>query len=497
MIESPIEISIRNIPLAVERIAIQKLFREEHRMMDAEWLPIIMQGSFSEIYVIDCATLRFVHANPAALENLPHAPERLPKMTLADIVQDVPGTDLERMLRPLRDGRVESLTIPAKHARKDSAGHPVDLRLYSCASAKTPVFIAIAEAIGARHASALVSNTPCLIFELSRNARGALSFPFLSPGCHALLGMSADALRANPAAFLDLVLPEDRQSCADTLAASARDMTVWNWEGRVHIAEWNDVKWINIRAAPRVLSRKETLWDGTVINITQSKRERADYTKSRDQLAELSAHVQMVKENERMRIARELHDDLGGNLTAIKMAVAVMARRLPADDSELPEKAAYVDSLVDRTIEAVHRISADLRPSILDLGIVAAIGWQAKEFEKQFGIPCAVSSNKDEIELGSDHATTLFRIFQEAVTNVGKHAKASRVAVRLARTNRSISLEVTDDGRGIRTVDRLKSTSFGIRGMEERADALGGKLTVAGASGGGTVVKIRIPVADA
>jgi two-component system sensor histidine kinase UhpB len=471
-------------------------------MMDAEWLPIILQGSCSGIYVIDCASLRCIHVNQAARESLD--PDRIAEMTLADIVQDLPGKELNRMLKPLRDGRIESLILPAKLARQGCGSQAAGLRLYCCVSATVPVFIVMAEAPGAGKTSAgapmpdaIVSNTPCLIFQLSRNAGGTLSFPYLSPGCHALLGMSSDALRADPAAFLDLVLAEDRQSCADSLAASARDMKAWNWEGRVHIAEWNDIKWINIRATPRALPRKETLWDGILINITQSKREQADYTKSRDQLAELSAHVQMVKENERMRIARELHDDLGGNLTAIKMALAVMARRLPADGSDLPEKAAYVDSLVDRTIEAVHRISVDLRPSILDLGIVAAIGWQAKEFEKQFGIPCSVSSNQNEIELGSDHATALFRIFQEAVTNVGKHARASRVAVRLARTNRSISLEVADNGRGIRSADRLKSKSFGIRGMEERADALGGKLTVAGALGGGTVVKIRIPVAGA
>jgi signal transduction histidine kinase len=461
-------------------------------MMDAEWLPIILQGSFSEIYVIDCATLRFVHVNPAARKSLRRIPRRLADMTLADIVRDIPVADLNEILGPLRDGVVKSLTLSAKLAG--------ELRVHCCASANTPVFIAIANAAGLRTDpadtgwDAIVSHAPCLIFQLARNARGTLSFPYLSPACHALFGVTADVLRADPAAFLDLVLPEDRQSCATSLAASAQDMKTWNWEGRIRVAEWNDIKWINIRATPQAMPRKAVQWDGIVINITQSKREQADYTKSRDQLAELSAHGQMVKENERMRIARELHDDLGGNLTAIKMAVAVMARRLPADDSDLPEKAAYVDSLVDRTIEAVHRISADLRPSILDLGIVAAIGWQAKEFEKQFGISCAVSSNKNEIELGSDHATALFRIFQEAVINVGKHARARRVVVRLAHTNRSISLEVADDGRGIRTVDRLKSKSFGIRGMEERADALGGKLTVAGAPGGGTIVKLKIPV---
>jgi signal transduction histidine kinase len=231
-------------------------------------------------------------------------------------------------------------------------------------------------------------------------------------------------------------------------------------------------------------------------NITQSKREEAEVKRSRAQLSELSAHVETVKEKERMRIARELHDDLGGNLTAIKMALALMARhRGSEEEAVFAEKAQYVDSLVDRTIEAVHRISADLRPSILDLGIMAAIRWQAKEFEKQLGIPCKVSTNKKEIELDPDYATALFRIFQEALTNVGKHAKATRVMVHLARSNRSISLEVTDNGRGIAATDRLKPKSFGIRGMEERASALGGRLTVGvGDDEGGTVVTIKIPL---
>jgi signal transduction histidine kinase len=176
------------------------------------------------------------------------------------------------------------------------------------------------------------------------------------------------------------------------------------------------------------------------------------------------------------------------------MALAIMARRLPPEETSLAERAGYVDALVDRTIEAVHRISADLRPSILDLGIVAAIDWQAREFEKQLGIPCEVSSNKKEIELDPDQATALFRIFQEALTNVGKHAQATRVAVRLTGTNRSVSLKVADNGRGIAPTDRLKPKSFGIRGMQERARALDGQLKVTAGADGGTVVTIRIPL---
>ena len=161
-------------------------------------------------------------------------------------------------------------------------------------------------------------------------------------------------------------------------------------------------------------------------NITASKQEQEEIIRSRAQLAELSAHINTVKEQERTHIAREIHDDLGGNLTAIKMALALLTRRLPGNNPDLTEKAAYVESLVDRTIETVHRIAANLRPGILDFGLVAAIDWQAKEFEKQVGIPCKFSSNKTDIDLDLDQATALFRIFQEALTNIAKHAKEER-----------------------------------------------------------------------
>jgi signal transduction histidine kinase len=127
---------------------------------------------------------------------------------------------------------------------------------------------------------------------------------------------------------------------------------------------------------------------------------------------------------------------------------------------------------------------------------VAAIDWQAREFEKQFGIACHVSSNKKEIDLHPDQATALFRIFQEALTNIGKHANATKVAVNLARSNRSVRLEVIDNGRGIEMTDRLKPKSFGIRGMVERASALGGELIVSQVQGGGTEVALKIPLSE-
>jgi PAS domain S-box-containing protein len=473
----------------------------------AEWLPIVMEGSFSEVYVVDCATLRFIQVNRAAQENLQYAAPELAQMTPMDLASNLTADMLQELVRPLLDGEVRSVSRNISHIRKDGTSYPLELWLSYSASEQTPVFIAIGNDISARHKSAeallmsearfraIVSNTPGLVYQFLLATEGSVSFPYLSEGCHALLGVAPARLCDDSSVFLDLIVPEDRQSYLDSMAASAESMKAWNWEGRILVEKWNDIKWINLRSTPRALPGVGVQWEGIMTNITQSKREQAEVERSRAQLAELSAHVETVEEKERMRIARELHDDLGGNLTAIKMALALMARHRGSEEATVfAEKVQYVDSLVDRTIEAVHRISADLRPSILDLGIVAAINWQAKEFEKQLGIPCEVSTNKKEIELDPDYATALFRIFQEALTNVGKHAKATRVMVHLARSNRSISLQVADDGRGIAATDRLKPKSFGIRGMEERTSALGGRLTVACADDGGTVVTIKIPL---
>ena len=231
-------------------------------------------------------------------------------------------------------------------------------------------------------------------------------------------------------------------------------------------------------------------------NITQSKLEEEEIKRSRAQLAELSAHVNQVKEQERTRIAREIHDDLGGNLTAIKMSLALLARRLPPE-AQLGDKAEYLDSLVDRTIESVHRISGDLRPSILDFGLVAAIDWQATEFEKQTGIGCGFEANRKDIVLHPDQATALFRIFQEALTNISKHAQATQVRVELVRGTRNVRLQIADNGCGIATRDRMKPKSFGIRGMIERASALGGDLSVSSGPEGGSVVSVKVPLAAA
>jgi two-component system sensor histidine kinase UhpB len=477
-------------------------------MMHAEWLPIVMQGSFSEIYVIDCETLRFVEVNQAACANLQYDASELLGKTPADISRNLALGTLESALQPLRRDLTGQAALQSMQVRKDGTAYPIEFHLYHCASPQ-PVFIFIGNDVSFRYEAAeelrqsearfhtIVSNTPGLFFTFLLHADHSNSFPYLSEGCYALLGIPLDRLRNYSELFLALIVPEDRQSYLDSMNASAAEMKGWNWEGRIWIEEWKDIKWINLRATPHALPDGGVQWEGIMTNITDSKLEQAEIERSRTQLAELSAHVETVKEQERTRIAREIHDELGGNLTAIKMALALLTRRLPEEDGPLVEKAVYVDSLVDRTIEAVHRISGDLRPVLLDLGLVAAIDWQAKEFEKQLGIPCEFSSNQEEINLHLNQATALFRILQEALTNISKHAQASHVTVKLVGSKRCVQLEIVDNGKGMAESDRLKPNSFGIRGMNERANALGGILSIGAAQQGGTIVNITIPMVDA
>jgi PAS domain S-box-containing protein len=469
-----------------------------------------MQAAASEIYLVDAATLALVDVNQAARQNLQYDLAQLSGMTPLDLAPSLERAELEQLLATLGEDVGAQASLRTRHRRADGSSYPVKLCFLRTVRDGRALFLAIGDDLSLEQAAAaaleqyqarfnaVVNHTPGLVYQFIQHDDGAIAFPYLSEGCAALLGLSVTQLQQEPERFLQLLLPEDRKGYLDAMAASKALLTSWNWEGRIWIdGVWKDVKWINLRATPHALAHPpgSVQWDGIMTNITESKLEQEEVLRSRARLAELTDHIEQVKEQERTRIAREIHDDLGGNLTAIKMALAMLAARLP-DEPPLRDKAAYLDDLVDRTIDAVHRISLDLRPSTLDLGLVAALEWQAREFERQAGVACVFRCAHREIDLDPDHASALFRIFQEALTNIAKHAGATRVMVALRRQRQHLLLTIADNGRGIQPADRLKPHSFGLRGMSERARALGGTLTLSEAPGGGTMVAIKTRLTD-
>lgn len=247
---------------------------------------------------------------------------------------------------------------------------------------------------------------------------------------------------------------------------------------------------------------------------------------SHKQMRRLSAHLESIREEERTRLAREIHDELGQALTALKMDLSYLDRKLatgvvlkehrkehrslsktrrgrlerrsavPKTRKEaLQEKLQSMTSLISATIQAVRRISTELRPGVLDdLGLTAAIEWQAQEFEARSGIQYHWLLPPDEVSLDRSRSTAVFRIFQEALINVARHAGATRVDISMKSTEREFLLEIRDNGRGITLQKITDPRSFGLLGMRERALLFGGEVRISGVPGQGTTVAVGIPL---
>jgi PAS domain S-box-containing protein len=240
---------------------------------------------------------------------------------------------------------------------------------------------------------------------------------------------------------------------------------------------------------------------GTSQDITDRRRADEQLRSSREQMRALSAHLQFIREEERTRIAREVHDELGQVLTALKMDLALLNQKLLESSAILPRRTLYdeiksMTKKVDSTIASVRKIVTELRPEVLDhLGLKSAIEWQAQEFQSRSGIECTLSPTMDFVEvIDRDSETAIFRILQEALTNVARHSGATHVDIFLTRRNGDLIMEVKDNGRGVTNEDLSKSRSFGLLGMRERALFLGGDVEVSGSAGEGTSVKVRVPL---
>jgi signal transduction histidine kinase len=227
--------------------------------------------------------------------------------------------------------------------------------------------------------------------------------------------------------------------------------------------------------------------------IAERRRVEEHLRKSEENLRALAAHLQSVREEEWTRIAREIHDELGQSLTGLKMDLIWVANRLPGDQRVLSEKAKSMSGLIDDTIQSVRKIASRLRPEVLDqLGLTAAIGWHAADFRKRTGIRCKLVLPSDTLMLDRERSTAAFRIFQELLTNVARHADATRIDVALRVDSGALVLTVEDNGKGIAESAIHDPKSLGLLGMRERVLPFGGAIEVAGVQGKGTKVRVSI-----
>lgn len=339
---------------------------------------------------------------------------------------------------------------------------------------------------------AFIADLPGMAYQIFLDNSGAISFPYVSEGCHPLLGIEAQELTTSPALFDEMLHPEDTADYRKSMLHSAEHLTFWNWEGRLRTHPAGEIKWINLRCSPRRIE-EGVLWEGIMLNISQSKLNEAELIRSKRQLHELSAHIEDVREQERIAIAREVHDELGSLLTATKLDIAWLCSHLK-DTPRLETKARDIESLIDKCTLAASNIARSLRPSALDtFGIIAAIENESREFAQRTGIACNFRHGDEAIDPAPRIAISLFRILQEALTNITKHAQATEVGLSLAGRGDLIELTISDNGCGIREADRSKPHSFGLRGIFERVAHFGGEARLHSAPGQGTVLTVHLP----
>jgi len=235
---------------------------------------------------------------------------------------------------------------------------------------------------------------------------------------------------------------------------------------------------------------------GIGVDISERARAEQELHAYTQEIKKLTAHLEQVREEERTRIAREVHDELGQQLTGLKMDASWLSKKISTEQIQIHEKLSGMLSLMDHTIKTIRRISSDLRPGILDdLGLVAALEWQSVEFEKQSEIRCVFKSEVGDRQFERQLSTSVFRIYQEALTNVVRHARATRVESLFQRTSTNLILTVQDNGQGFNDKEVKSKGTLGLIGMRERAGMAGAELDITSKKGTGTIITLKIPVA--
>ncbi|HJV81783.1 PAS domain S-box protein [Noviherbaspirillum sp.] len=287
--------------------------------------------------------------------------------------------------------------------------------------------------------------------------------------------------------------PDDVRSCMDTQSAAFRARRRFSIEYRLRSRQ-GDYHYVLAHGVPRHAPSGRFLgYIGSCTDISEHKKLEEELKHSRQILRHLVSYQERVREDERKRIAREIHDDLGQNLLALRIDVSMLHTRTGAAHPKLNERVKTALGHIDATIKAVRAAINNLRPTVLDLGLNAAIEWQVQDFQRRSGIDCELNT-EDDISVDDTRATALFRILQESLNNVIRHAQASQVGIDLYRENNKLIMKIADNGIGIYPDCRRKANSFGLVGIQERINALGGELVIDTDQNKGTTLIVSLPM---
>ncbi len=448
------------------------------------------------------------YANRAAEDMLGYQPGELLERPLSNVE---PGLSMDRWLSLWRRARASedgAQRIETHCIRADGSEFPADVTLSFLRFQAAEYLVVYLNDITERHQvqaalqesdarlQGIAANVPGLVFRLERSLlTGELDFPYISEGSESLAGYSPATLRRHEVGLRSLVHPDDRADYHRVQDMAVDSDSDWSWQGRI-LTRQGQQRWADIKAISRRLEDGTVVWDGIVWDISESKRIELELDSSRGQLRELSAHLESVREEEKARIAREVHDELGQMLTVLKLETSMCELAYAELDPGLRERLNSMKKLIAQLFQLVRDVATALRPPILDAGISSAIEWQAHRFEARTHIPCLVQVPEHLPPLSAAKEVGLFRILQEALTNVMRHAQAQTVELTLSAEGQALCLSISDDGQGF-VPESGRSTSFGLVGMRERVLMLGGTLSLHSKPGEGTTLSVRVPLRQA
>ena len=340
--------------------------------------------------------------------------------------------------------------------------------------------------------AAISANLPGVLFRMVfQAASGKTLVPYISPGATALFGVEPDQFVSESTRFMTLFDSTAQEEIRTAVAESLRTGNSLQGNWRIQRPDGAE-RWIQMSASVQPGVDGDPVFDGVITDLSEQKRTEAELTQSREELRRLTAHMETLKEEERREVAREIHDDIGSTLAGLK-ADAMWLRKRLGNDPAIVAKLTDMSALIDGAVQTANRIISSLRPGILDYGIGPALEWQLNDFGARMGVSVSFKTNQEDIAMDLGQSTALFRVLQESLTNVAKHAHANRVDVELFANPSSVTLEIRDDGIGLKQADLAKASSFGLRGMMERIRSLGGWLDVNGVTPGGTILMASIP----
>jgi len=344
-----------------------------------------------------------------------------------------------------------------------------------------------------RWLSTLMSNLPGMAYRCKNDTNWTMEF--ISDGGYSLTGYRSEELVGTIVSYAELIHPEDRQMVWDNVQEALEKKQPFQLTYRITTSSGEE-KWVWERGQAIYGTENDVIsLEGFITDITEGKKAEKKLRDSHNQLRSLAERLQMIREEERATVAREIHDDLGQSLTALKMDISWMKKNPGMTEKLRAEKINTMLGLTDSTIQTVKRIATELRPGILDdLGLIPAIEWETEEFRKRSGIKCNLKISVEEISLEDSTSIAVFRIFQESLTNIVRHSGATKVELTVKSKGDLIQMEITDNGVGITEEQMSSPKSLGLMGMNERVSFFGGKLAISKSEEGGTTVKVYIPI---